>query len=203
MPFQLNKSVLLALLLCALFPVVYGQTKDSGSLGFTGNLSTTTCVLNIADSTGNAPVSSTRALVLGSYVSKSAIVGGSAIGLGKYVVMTLTSPDSTPCPVTSWNISMNLTQEQIFAFNVTSNAIKNSTAIADGGTDAAVAVWGGTFSSLNRLLLQTGGQALSSQSVSPSTSILFWAIMVAGTNSVNIPTPGKYYATVPLSVTYN
>jgi hypothetical protein len=121
----------------------------------------------------------------------------------------------------SWNISLQLNNNQLVTRDDGYVVLKNQITPAQGGTNAAVALWGASTNnptnilasaaSLNNFVAMTltSGQGLAGNLVSPAANaavpkngkIWLGALMVRTANNTT-PTNGAYSASIPLVVVY-
>ena len=205
---------------------------DGGSLAPSGAITTTTCQLFIGDTAATTFSSTSRVMNLGNGTSNSGSIGtvlNGALGIPTSVSFVLANAGtSTPDLVNgctsvgsgSWNISLQLANTQLVARDDGYVVLKNQITPAQGGTNAAVALWGASTTSSSTILATAGslnnfvamtltsGQGLANL-VSPTANaavpkngkIWLGALMVRTANS-STPTNGAYSASIPLVVVY-
>ena len=205
---------------------------DGGTLAPTGAITTTTCQLFIGDTLATTFSSTSRVMNLGNGTSNSGNVGtllNGALGIPTSVSFVLadagaSTPDlangCTSVGSGSWNISLQLNNNQLVTRDDGYVVLKNQITPAQGGTNAAVALWGASTNSSTTILASaaslnnfvamtlTSGQGLANL-VSPAANaavpkngkIWLGALMVRTANNTT-PTNGAYSASIPLVVVY-
>jgi hypothetical protein len=203
---------------------------DGGTLAPTGAITTSTCQLFIGDA-GAATFSSTsRVMNLGNGTSNSGTFAtplNGALGIPTSVSFVLANAGtSTPDLVNgctsvgsgSWNISLQLANTQLVARDDGYVVLKNQITPAQGGTNAAVALWGFSTTSSSTILSFAGsavgipltsGQGLAGNLVSPASNApvpkngKIWLSAQLGRAANNTtPTNGPFSTSIPLVVVY-
>ena len=202
---------------------------DGGTLAPTGAITTSTCQLFIGDA-GAATFSSTsRVMNLGNGTSNSGTFAtplNGALGIPTSVSFVLANAGtSTPDLVNgctsvgsgSWNISLQLANTQLVARDDGYVVLKNQITPAQGGTNAAVALWGASTTNSSTIIpfanfapmTLTSGQGLAGNLVSPTGNAavpkngkIWLGAQLGRTTNNSTPTNGAYSASIPLVVVY-
>jgi len=150
--FTKQKLAVASAMALALMTAQAQTVPDQGSLLINGQITATTCVLNMTGSTGGTSNGGQKIVTLGSVSSTAAGAGaaGSVLGGSPAVTTTFTlgavdaKGGTTPCTFgsgnSSWDISLVLTSDQLIKVGTT-NFLKNS--VTTGGTNAVVTLKGG------------------------------------------------------------
>jgi hypothetical protein len=219
-PFQRNKTNLIIATLATGLGVHLASMAqvvlDQGSLNITGQISATTCLLDMGDagSTGGG----SRTLSLGTYAAGAGgtSAAGTTFGTAQTVVFSVKSADGlgNACTLngaTRWDIGINVSPTEF----VTAGG---ATLLLSGGTASNVAqnvgvllktsVGAAVTSGTNNLNLAAGsstyGVLLSGSSSSPqaaSTDKIALTAQFAKT-ATSAPTAGVFTSTIPLNVFY-
>ena len=206
---------------------------DGGTLAPSGAITTTTCQLFIGDTAASTFSSTSRVMNLGNGTSNSGSIGtllNGALGIPTSVSFVLANAGtSTPDLVNgctsvgsgSWNISLQLANTQLVTRDDGTVLLKNQITPAQGGTNAAVALWGASTTSSSTILATAGslnnfvamtltsGQALAGNLVSPAGNAavpkngkIWLGALLVRTAGNTTPTNGAYSASIPLVVVY-
>jgi type 1 fimbria pilin len=188
------------------------QSADSGTINFSGQISASTCALNMNDSAGSE-LGGTKIVNLGTLSAASVGAGtvGSTFGTPQTVTFSVRSVDgTTDCTLasgnTAWDIALALGVEDIVTIGGTTY-LRNS--LTSGATNAAVVLRGGVGTVGSSPLVLRGGQGVNGTLMSGGTqptatasqNIVLQAQFVR-TQPSAAPTSGLYAATVPLLVVY-
>jgi len=187
--------------------------QTAGTVNVGGQVTSATCVLAMGSyHLGDAPEvlggSRTVSLVYNTAPPVGA-VAGTIFGSIRGVTLALKDSNGQACPLpdgTVWNVLLNLSGSEI---NTTINGLVNKLSLANGGTSAAVAVFGSPVSLPGgwvRLNLSPsdgllGGTKVLSQSI-PANSGIGVAFHFV-TTSASTPNAGQYSASLPLTILYN
>ena len=193
------------------------QTADSGSLLINGQITASTCVLNMTGSTGGTSNGGQKIVTLGSVSSATAGTGTAGTTFGNAVTTTFTlgsassSGPAAPCAFgtgnSSWDISLVLTPDQLTSVN-SKNVLKNGA--ASNATNAVVILKGGVGSATTTLNL-IGDAGLGGNLMSGALSA---GVITAGAASsiqlsaqfaraeTGAPSAGVWSQTIPLLVVY-
>ena len=191
---------------------VSGQTQsaDSANINFSGQISSTTCTLNMNDATGSVN-GGTKTVNLGTVSSSSAGTGAAGDGFSalKDVVFSLKDADGvTACTLgagnTAWDIVLSLSNSQIVTIG-SNTYLRNS--LTTNATDALVGVLGGIGTQGTTPLtlegnLGLGGTRISGTSTGATTDKSLALSVKFVRASTSAPSPGTYSATIPLLVIY-
>ena len=205
---------------------------DGGTLAPTGAITTSTCQLFIGDTAATTFSSTSRVMNLGNGTSNSGSIATPLNGvLGTPTSVSFVLADagtSTPnlangCTSVgsgSWNISLQLANTQLVTRDDGTVLLKNQITPAQGGTNAAVALWGASTTSSSTILATAGslnnfvamtltGQALAGNLVSPASNApvpkngKIWLSAQLGRAANNTtPTNGPFSTSIPLVVVY-
>ena len=184
------------------------------SMLINGQISQSTCALVMKDQNGAVLSGNTVDLQLGTYAPSAS--NGIAIGQGAVIFESNRTVNffaknadlTTDCTLTNnsfWDLSMRLNADQITNFGGFV-ALKNNIQATDGGTDAAVFLYGGLVGgAAQRLSLSSGGNNYVSGSTTlpntpTSSGLQLQALMVRTTNGA--PSLGLFKASVPLTLVY-
>ena len=189
------------------------QALDSGTLVINGQISSTTCVLNMGDagSTG----SGSKTLNLGTFTTTvaNAAGAGGTIGSPQTALFSVKSPNGSDCTfsgATKWDIGVNIPSTQYTtvsgttvllssgASNIAANVgVKISTSIGGSVTTGTTAVnFANGVAPYGTLL----SGSTSSPGVNPTDTIALTAQMVR--TSASTVTAGAFSTTIPLNVWY-
>jgi len=189
------------------------QALDSGTLVINGQISSTTCVLNMGDagSTG----SGSKTLNLGTFTTTvaNAAGAGGTIGSPQTALFSVKNPDGSNCTfsgATKWDIGVNIPSTQYTtvsgttvllssgASNIAANVgVKISTSIGGSVTTGTTAVnFANGVAPYGTLL----SGSTSSPGVNPTDTIALTAQMVR--TSASTVTAGAFSTTIPLNVWY-
>ena len=212
---KLNKSaVLVSTFLALAAHQINGQAQaaDSGTINISGQISASTCLLNMSDTSGTVN-GGTKTVNLGTMSSSSVGTGtaGSTFGTAQTVTFSVKAADGTTnCTLGSgnsaWDIALALGNSQIATIG-SATVLKNS--LTTNATDAAVILKGGfnTTTPGTTLALKgdlgIGGTLMSGLATPTATAgqnIVMSAQFVR--SSASAPTSGAYSATIPLLVVY-
>jgi len=191
---------------------------DQGSLNITGQVSNTTCLLDMGDagSTGGG----SKTLSLGSYtttVAGAATATGGTFGTAQTVLFSVKSADGsgsacTFSGATKWDIGINVGATEyttagantlLLSGGTASNVAQNVGVLLKTSVGAAVTA-GGTNLNLAAGSASYGAVLLSGSTSSPaanSTDKIALTAQFARTNAT-APTAGVFSATIPLNVFY-
>ena len=209
-------SLLMGLQLSAQAQVIAGEVvsagkPNSGVLNIGGQISDSTCMIEIKDNAGTE-IGGTKTVDLGTLSSATVGTGGigSVFGAAKTVSFSVKSLDGTStCTLaaanTAWDIALGLGAEDIITINGVTH-LKN--ARTTDATDAAVLLKGGIGNTANTTLALRGGLGnsgtLTSGGAAPtaksSESIVLSAQFVR--SAAAAPTAGLFSSTIPLMVVY-
>ena len=141
--FNRNKSKLVIASLAAGFGVhlhtLAQAANDSGTLNINGQISNTTCVLDLGD--GGSTSSGSKTLNLGTYtvaVAGAATGAGATFGTPATAIFSLKNANGTDCTFTNatrWDIGVNLATTQVF--NTGTNVLLLSTGASPNKPGAA------------------------------------------------------------------
>jgi len=197
--------------------------SDSGAVEVNGQISTSTCLLNLGDAGSTGAGSKT--LNLGTWSTGQVPSGnaGDVFGTAKSVVMNLADPSdpSKVCSISQmWDVGIKVQPNQytsLGAFGYLNNgAVANAaqnlgvvlaaftSATTTFGTPIKVNLLGPAASPTYGYLLsgnQTPGMGLPSNGVGTGGYILLTA-QFARTSATSAPTPGAFSVTLPLNVWY-
>jgi type 1 fimbria pilin len=214
-----NKSKLVIASLAAGFGVhlhtLAQAANDSGTLNINGQISSTTCVLNMGDTAATA--SGVKTLQLGSTAAPApAGAAGATFGTAQSVVFTVTSANGTSCTFsgnTLWDIG--LTPGTYQTVTAGGNVLLLSSGTSATGAAANVGVLlKGSFgtgvttgaNNLNLNLVNPPYGVMLSGSTSAPAALAAHSIAVtaqfARTSGTVAPTAGAFSATLPLTVWY-
>ena len=195
--------------------------KDQGTLNINGQISASTCTLDMGD-TGSTGAGS-KTLNLGTYAATIAnaqgLVAGSTFGNAQTVIFKVTNPtDGTSCTLgagnTKWDIGISVPSTQYTTVN-------GQTLLLSGGTDASVAKNVGVLiktsvgtealpvsAGATALDLSKGalgyGTLLSGNTSAPNVEAKGNIALTAqfAKTSATAATPGAFSASIPLTVWY-
>jgi hypothetical protein len=184
-------------------------TNDSALVEITGQISPSTCILNITDVAGGATTSN-KTVDFGNVKSDtSGITPGKVFGTSKQVVFSLGSKvDPKKCSPgdgnNSWNVILGFAPDSLFKLASGATYVKNQT---KGGTDAVVALSELNGATPTRLVLKetlgyagTTVAAKNADFTGTNSSITLQAQLAYSSNAP--ATAGAYTATIPLLVLY-
>jgi len=190
--------------------------KDQGTLIINGQISASTCTLDMGD-TGSTGAGS-KTLNLGTTAAPAATgTAGATLGTAQTVIFKVTNPtDGTSCSLgtgnTKWDIGINLQSSQY-------TTVGSQTLLLSAGTDTSMAknvgvliktsfgqsvTAGATALDLSKGALGYGtllSGNTSAPAVLPTESIALTA-QFARTSGTVAPTAGAFTATIPLNVWY-
>ena len=213
-----NKSKLVITCLAAGFGVhlhtLAQAANDSGTLNINGQISSTTCVLNMGDTAATA--SGVKTLQLGSTAAPAAAgAAGATFGTAQSVVFTVTNANGASCfsGNTLWDIG--LTPGTYQTVTAGGNVLLLSSGTSATGAAANVGVLlKGSFgtgvttgaNNLNLNLVNPPYGVMLSGSTSAPAALAAHSIAVtaqfARTSATVAPTAGAFSATLPLTVWY-
>ena len=216
-----NKSKLAVAFLAAGFGVhlhsLAQAANDSGTLNINGQISSTTCVLNMGDTAATA--SGVKTLQLGSTAAPAVAAAGTTFGTAQSVVFTVTNANGTTCTFggtpanTLWDIG--LTPGTYQTVTAGGNVLLLSSGTSATGAAANVGVLlKGSFgagvttgtNNLNLNLINPPYGVMLSGSTSAPAALAAHSIAVtaqfARTSATVAPTAGAFSATLPLTVWY-
>ena len=220
--FNRNKSKLVIACLAAGIGVhlhtLAQAANDSGTLNINGQISSTTCVLNMGDTAATA--SGVKTLQLGSTAAPAAAgAAGATFGTAQSVVFTVTNANGTTCTFggtpanTLWDIG--LTPGTYQTVTAGGNVLLLSSGTSATGATANVGVLlKGSFgtgvttgaNNLNLNLVNPPYGVMLSGSTSAPAALAAHSIAVtaqfARTSATVAPTAGAFSATLPLTVWY-
>ena len=216
--FNRNKSKLVIASLAAGFGVhlhtLAQAANDSGTLNINGQISSTTCVLNMGDTAATA--SGVKTLQLGSTAAPAAAgAAGATFGTAQSVVFTVTNAPGATCfgGNTLWDIG--LTPGTYQTVTAGGNVLLLSSGTSATGAAANVGVLlKGSFgtgvttgaNNLNLNLVNPPYGVMLSGSTSAPAALAAHSIAVtaqfARTSATVAPTAGAFSATLPLTVWY-
>jgi hypothetical protein len=209
--FSLSKTALAVACGSLLALSAQAQSKnDSAIVEITGQISPSTCILNMADVGGGATTSN-KTVDFGNVKSDtSGITPGKVFGTSKQVVFSLGSKaDPKKCSPgdntnSGWNVILGFAPDSLFKLASGATYVKNQT---KGGTDAVVALSELNGTALTRLDLKetlgyagTTVAAKNANFTGTNTSITLQAQLAYSSNAP--ATAGAYTATIPLLVLY-
>ena len=215
--FNRNKSKLVIASLAAGFAVhlhtLAQAANDSGTLNINGQISSTTCVLNMGDTAATA--SGVKTLQLGSTAAPTTGGAGATFGTAQSVVFTVTNATGATCfgGNTLWDIG--LTPGTYQTVTAGGNVLLLSSGTSATGAAANVGVLlKGSFgtgvttgaNNLNLNLVNPPYGVMLSGSTSAPAALGAHSIAVtaqfARTSGTVAPTAGAFSATLPLTVWY-
>ena len=219
--FNRNKSKLAVAFLAAGFGVhlhsLAQAANDSGTLNINGQISSTTCVLNMGDTAATA--SGVKTLQLGSTAAPAVAAAGTTFGTAQSVVFTVTNANGTTCSFstnpanTLWDIG--LTPGTYQTVTAGGNVLLLSSGTSGTGAAANVGVLlkgsfgAGVTTGTNNLNLNLinppYGVMLSGSTSAPAASAahsIAVTAQFARTSAIVAPTAGAFSATLPLTVWY-
>ena len=210
--FSLSKTALAVACGSLLALSAQAQSKnDSAIVEITGQISPSTCILNIADVAGGATTSN-KTVDFGNVKSDtSGITPGKVFGTPKKVVFTLGSKaDATkPCQPgnttnSRWNVVLGFAPGSVTKTASGATFVKNQT---KDGTNAMVALSDATTATVTPLVLKetlgyagTTVAAKNANFTGTNSSITLQAQLAYSGNAA--ATAGAYTATIPLLVLY-
>ena len=208
--FSLSKTALAVACGSLLALSAQAQSKnDSAIVEITGQISPSTCILNMADGAGGATTSN-KTVDFGNVKSDtSGITPGKVFGTSKQVVFSLGSKaDPKKCSPgdgnNSWNVILGFAPDSLFKLASGATYVKNQT---KGGTDAVVALSELNGTVVTPLVLKetlgyagTTVAAKNANFAGTNTSITLQAQLAYSSNAP--ATAGAYTATIPLLVLY-
>ena len=207
--FSLSKTALAVA--CGSLLALSGQAQsknDSAIVEITGQISPSTCILNMADVAGGATTSN-KTVDFGNVKSDtSGITPGKVFGTSKQVVFTLGSKgDATkPClpgntTNSRWNVVLGFAPGSVTKTANGATFVKNQT---KDGTNAMVALSDATTATVTPLVLKEtlgyAGTTVTATNVEFAKSITLQAQLAYSGNAA--ATAGAYTATIPLLVLY-
>lgn len=187
------------------------QTADSGVINISGQISASTCMIEMNDSTGTE-IGGTKTVDLGTLSATSVGAGtaGTTFGTAKTVSFSVKAVEgASVCTLAgsnaAWDIALGLGAEDIITINGVTH-LKNTR--TTNATDAAVLLKGGIGNTANTTLALRGGLGNSGTLASGGTvatatasqSIVLSAQFVRSTGVA--PTAGLFSSTIPLLVVY-
>jgi type 1 fimbria pilin len=188
--------------------------NDQGNLIINGQISATTCTLDMGD-TGSTGAGS-KTLNLGSTAAPSATgTAGATFGNAQTVIFKVTDADGTACDslgTAKWDIGINLDAKQyttvgsqtlLLSGGTTTSAAQNVGVLIKTSYGSAVTV-GGTALDLSKGAVGYGtllSGNTSAPAVASNESIALTAQFARTSESV-APTAGAFTATIPLNVWY-
>jgi type 1 fimbria pilin len=189
--------------------------KDQGTLNINGQISATTCTLDMGDT--GATTAGSKTLNLGTYnlTVANAAAAGATFGNAQTVIFKVTNADGSSCTFggtdSKWDIGINLTSTQYTTVN-------GKTLLLSGGTTASVAQNVGVLIKTATGSAVTAGTAdldLSKGAIGYGTLLSGNTSAPAGASSDKIAltaqfaktsataaTAGAFTATIPLNVWY-
>jgi hypothetical protein len=220
--FNRNKSkLLLATLATGLGVHLHSLAQaanDSGSLTINGQISNTTCVLDLGD--GGSTAAGSRTLNLGTYTVSTAAAAtgaGTTFGTPATAIFSLKNANGTECTFTNatrWDIGVNLAANQIFSTGsnvlllstgASANASQNLGVLLRSSVGANPTV-GATNLNLAQSVAPFGtllsGSTTTTLGVSGSGNRIALTAQFARTSATSAPTAGAFSATIPLNVWY-
>ena len=219
--FQHTKINLCIATMAASLGVHYAQAQSDGTLNINGQISNTTCVLNLGDT--GATSAGNRTINLGTYtttVAAAATANGGTFGNAQTVLFSLQNATGTSCTSLTtanqkWDIGINLTSPQIITTSTGTTLLASSgtTGIAEHigvllkSTASSTATVGNTNLKLDSTAAAAGGYGLLLSSSSASLPTLGIADRIALTaqfarSNASTPTAGVFSVTIPLNVYY-
>lgn len=215
----LNKSAVLVstfLALAAHQINSQAQAADSGTLVINGQISATTCVLNMGDagSTGTG----SKTLNLGTYtttVANAATATGGTFGTPQTVLFSVKNADGTSCTFgagnTKWDIGVNLPASQytlVAGKTLVLSSGSASNIAANVGVQISTSTGAAVTTGATAVNFSTGiapyGTLLSGSTSSPAanpTDLIALTAQMARTNASTV-TAGAFSTTIPLNVWY-
>lgn len=208
--FSLSKTALAVACGSLLALSAHAQSvNDSAIVEITGQISPSTCILNMADVAGGATTPNTKTVDFGNVKSDtSGITPGKVFGTPKKVVFTLGSKaDATkPCQPgnttnSRWNVVLGFAPGSVTKTASGATFVKNQT---KDGTNAMVALSDATTATVTPLVLKEtlgyAGTTVTATNVEFAKSITLQAQLAYSGNAA--ATAGAYTATIPLLVLY-
>lgn len=214
----LNKSAVLVstfLALAAHQINSQAQAADSGTLVINGQISATTCVLNMGDagSTGTG----SKTLNLGTYTTtqaNAATATGGTFGTPQTVLFSVKNADGTACTFnsnTKWDIGVNLPASQytlVAGKTLVLSSGSASNIAANVGVQISTSTGAAVTAGATAVNFSTGiapyGTLLSGSTSSPAanpTDLIALTAQMARTNASTV-TAGAFSTTIPLNVWY-
>jgi hypothetical protein len=206
--FTLHKTALLAACGALLQLSAQAQSSnDSALVEITGQISPTTCILNMADTAGGTNTATNKTIDFGNTKTASTgITAGSVFGTAKKVVFSLGSASNPALPCTAgagntgWNVILGFAPGSVTTLG-TKTFVKNQTT---GGTDALVALSDATGATPTPLTLKEtmgyAGTTVTATNQGFAKTITLQAQLAYAAAAA--ATPGAFTATIPLLVLY-
>ena len=219
--FNRNKSKLVIACLAAGIGVhlhtLAQAANDSGTLNINGQISSTTCVLNMGDTAATA--SGVKTLQLGSTAAPTTGGAGATFGTAQSVVFTVTNANGTTCNFggtpanTLWDIGLTPGTYQTVTAGGNVLLLSSGTSATGAAANVGVLLKGsfgtGVTTGANNLNLNLVnppyGVMLSGSTSAPAASAahsIAVTAQFARTSAVSAPTAGAFSATLPLTVWY-
>ena len=219
--FNRNRSKLVIASLAAGFGVhlhtLAQAANDSGTLNINGQISGTTCVLNMGDTAATA--SGVKTLQLGSTTAPTTGGAGATFGTAQSVVFTVTNANGTTCNFggtpanTLWDIGLTPGTYQTVTAGGNVLLLSSGTSATGAAANVGVLLKGsfgtGVTTGTNNLNLNLVnppyGVMLSGSTSAPAASAahsIAVTAQFARTSAVSAPTAGAFSATLPLTVWY-
>ena len=208
--FTFHKTALLAVCGALLQLSAQAQvTNDTGIVEMTGQISPTTCILNMADTAGGTNTATNKTMDLGNTKSGSGtITAGSLFGQAKTVVFSLSSTSNATAPCTAgagntgWNVILGFAPGSVTTIG-TKTYVKNQT--TTGGTNAVVALSDATVGTTTTQLtlketMGYTGTTVTATNQAFGKTITLQAQLAHATAAA--ATAGAFNATIPLLVLY-
>lgn len=192
--------------------------NDSGTLNINGQISNTTCVLDMGD--GASTASGSKTLSLGTYttaVAAAATGAGATFGTPATAIFSLKNSDGSNCTfngASKWDIGILLQPSQFFSTGTNVLLLSNGTsAIASQNLGVLLRSSVGpsvTTGTTNLNLAQSvagagtllSGSTTTTLGVTGSSNRIALTAQFARTSAVSAPTAGAFSATMPLTVVY-
>lgn len=184
-------------------------TNDSAKVEITGQISPSTCILNMADTAGGANTPNTKTVDFGNVKSDSTgITAGKTFGTAKKVVFSLGSKTDPTKPClpgnatnTAWNVVLGFAPGSVTKTASGATFVKNQ---SKDGTDAMVALSDATTATVTPLTLKEtlgyAGTTVTATNVKFDKTVTLQAQLAYSSNTA--ATAGAYTATIPLLVLY-
>ena len=191
------------------------QALDSGTLVINGQISSTTCVLNMGDagSTG----SGSKTLNLGTFTTAVANLAGAGgtIGSPQTVLFSVKNPDGSNCTLngaSKWDIGVNIPSSQFTTVSGTTVLLSSGSAsniAANVGVKISTSTGASPPAGTTAVNFANGiapygtllSGSTSSPGVNPTDTIALTAQMVR-TSTSSLVTAGAFSTTIPLNVWY-